>query len=520
MSHAREELASAIGAIAARLLGDPDVIRAVHAFARLLDESRTPPDGTGPITTVAPQAPTSEPAAEQGAESGGVEPRTPSVAPSRREPLRPLTLGQPRHPMPRSAHSGDPAEDSAAIDLGTIVERCRLKAEATRRAAERRRRSEVPADFEERVGSIDRDLQDRAHDLPGCSLWMSHPASNVAADPERAAELALAFEVVALSAELLQVLRDDEASAPLLTDALHLVAEAQSALRVLVESAGHSKDGDQYGLYSYLREVGAEHQIYIRRYMKLEDPADPARLPDLRALLLEFKLRIERDRGVGRERRKLLSKLKYHSRVLRDGGGTDADRRKVVEVAAQLVAGGLPPSTPEIRDHVEPVLGELSHVKEVPREFELVRREADHHRLFRSRPVEAASEPERPTAEVLEVASLLRGRSIVLICNVVNPEARDALVRAFDLAELDWIVAREHQSIERFKPNIARPEVALVLLTIRWSSHSFGDLKGFCDDLGKPFVQLPGGYNVNQVASQILTQASRKLRAGAEAAAV
>ena len=50
--------------------------------------------------------------------------------------------------------------------------------------------------------------------------------------------------------------------------------------------------------------------------------------------------------------------------------------------------------------------------------------------------------------------------------------------------------------------------MALVVLAIRWSSHSFGDVKGYCDQYGKPLVRLPAGYNPNQVAVQVLSQAS------------
>ena len=56
-----------------------------------------------------------------------------------------------------------------------------------------------------------------------------------------------------------------------------------------------------------------------------------------------------------------------------------------------------------------------------------------------------------------------------------------------------------------------RPEVALVLLAIRWSSHAFGDVQHFCDRHGKPLVRLPGGYSTNQVAAQILAQSSNVL---------
>src|SRR5690606_26167713 len=107
--------------------------------------------------------------------------------------------------------------------------------------------------------------------------------------------------------------------------------------------------------------------------------------------------------------------------------------------------------------------------------------------------------------------------SLVFIANVANPEAKDALIDAFDLDDIDWIITREHQSIAGFESHVARPEVALVLLPIRWSSHSFGDIKQFCDRYDKPLVRLRAGYNPNQVAVQILAQCSEKLRDGGDA---
>lgn len=60
---------------------------------------------------------------------------------------------------------------------------------------------------------------------------------------------------------------------------------------------------------------------------------------------------------------------------------------------------------------------------------------------------------------------------------------------------------------------MARSDVAAVLLAIRWSSHSYGDVKEYCDKYGKPLVYLTGGYNPNQVAHQILAQVGDRLRA-------
>jgi hypothetical protein len=55
--------------------------------------------------------------------------------------------------------------------------------------------------------------------------------------------------------------------------------------------------------------------------------------------------------------------------------------------------------------------------------------------------------------------------------------------------------------------------VAVVLLAIRWSSHGFGEVKEFCEKYSKPLVRLPGGYNANQVAHNIVTQVGERLAA-------
>ena len=69
-----------------------------------------------------------------------------------------------------------------------------------------------------------------------------------------------------------------------------------------------------------------------------------------------------------------------------------------------------------------------------------------------------------------------------------------------------WVATRPHEPTEMFEAPIARSDVALVLLAIRWTSHSYAGAKAFCDRHNKPLVRLPGGYNANQVAAQITAQ--------------
>jgi len=116
---------------------------------------------------------------------------------------------------------------------------------------------------------------------------------------------------------------------------------------------------------------------------------------------------------------------------------------------------------------------------------------------------------------VKAVARLLGGKSVVLIGGSRRRGAQESLERAFALEDLVWIETKEHQAVAAFEPLIARRDVALVLLAIRWSSHSFRDVKPDCDRHDKPLVRLPGGYNPNQVAAQILSQCSGQLESRA-----
>lgn len=84
-------------------------------------------------------------------------------------------------------------------------------------------------------------------------------------------------------------------------------------------------------------------------------------------------------------------------------------------------------------------------------------------------------------------------QNAALIGGVRLPEDHQALKAAVGLEDLVWFESRKHESIDVFEPYVARPEVAVELLAIRWSSHSLGDLKKFCDLHSEPMVRPPGG---------------------------
>jgi hypothetical protein len=93
---------------------------------------------------------------------------------------------------------------------------------------------------------------------------------------------------------------------------------------------------------------------------------------------------------------------------------------------------------------------------------------------------------------------------VVLIGGDCRPYAEESLRSAFGLTQLYWIETRPGESFYTFEPYVARPDVVVVLLLIRWASHGFGEVGKFCAKYEKPLVRLPTGYSPNQVAVKII----------------
>ena len=96
-----------------------------------------------------------------------------------------------------------------------------------------------------------------------------------------------------------------------------------------------------------------------------------------------------------------------------------------------------------------------------------------------------------------------------------RPSTEKRLREHLQLNELLWIDTQHGDSYKTFEPYIARPEVAVVLLAIRWASHSHSGTETLCEKHGKPFVRSAGSLGSNQVAHQIIEQCGDRLRASA-----
>lgn len=402
-------------------------------------------------------------------------------------------------------------------ELPMIDARCRLKAAACEWAEQRRQLLAQNVDFRTEIEPRDRDLIWQAKQLPDCFLWMSHSTAPSPADARAWKTLAACFRGMAHAIALIQrMLEDEDCSPELFERGVDLLAEAQSALRIAVTRvSGPPTDHDQARVFGWLKNVASERQIFIRRFMRLDDPADPDRASDLAERLDALTTQWEGRRGRKNVRKKALGRIRHKlSQLPADSAAQEyaAMWKSVAEDVDLLIADGMPPSNVELRDLLLEYVERFPSMAEMPKGFQLTVREIDNYLSTLPESDEAAiDEGDVVSESVAAAADMLAGKAVILIGGDRRPHAAEKLQQAFQLSELIWIDTRAHESVSGFEPYVARPEVAMVLLAIRWSSHSYGEVQDFCRTYGKPLVRLPGGYNPNQVAAQILEQCSQRL---------
>jgi flagellar biosynthesis chaperone FliJ len=299
-----------------------------------------------------------------------------------------------------------------------------------------------------------------------------------------------------MAVSLLQQLIDDGMEHNgFLKKALELAAEAQSALRMAVETVNARPDNDQVQIHHWIRQIADEKRIVIRRHMSLDDGADPTRWADLQDRINQFASEIDRIRKQATQRTKLLAKAQYHARVIGEGHGTVDDRRKVVEVVDALVSDGVPPSSTDLRDLLVPIIYDISDV-DAPSTFQRVLGEVERHL----------------------VSDACRGMTLVVI-GEEHSRAFDTLKSAFCLKEVVGVPVGADDFVEVIEQCVARPDVAAALLVICGDDDLFHEMEALCGQYGKK-VFLSKDCTPHQVAHSIFQQWRENRRANVGAAHV
>ncbi len=395
--------------------------------------------------------------------------------------------------------------------LELLAKRSRLKAEAMRWAKERRSLELAPDAPHLTLSERTQRLISQAHQLDACGLWMLSREADLPPD-ESMHILAACFDNLALAADIAGALdTQDWEDRDTLLAVFELLAESQSALRRALIECDLPADEEQTHAFYWLRRQTEQHSVYLERYMRLDNPADPADWETRSRRLHELEQRLTDARSQRRTQLELRKRLAYHAKRIRNATpGAEFvldDWKKVDDTAAALLQLGVRPSERELREELLPILELRPSQLDLPEAVRRIDIEIDRYLASK----EFDSSPPPPARErspaVLKAADLLRGKRIVLIGGVERPHSKLALERAFELQELEWITTREHESTAYLEAPIARDDTFMVLVLIRWASHSHSkDSMTLAKQLNKRPVRLTRGYNPNQVAEEILRQ--------------
>jgi len=463
-----------------RLAADPDSKQVLRQLAQIVLDSTS---GEGPVA-YAPAGETAPPlrrmrvaravGTTDGSFDEGISPR-PAVSGMESESIRGVDLGGRARTGLIDAGRSVGGEKFVPVDFALIEQRCRLKAEGARWAVARRRLLANRADFTTDVEPLDRDLIARAKLLPNCFLWLNHPNGPSSNDASRYDEVAACFETLAEAVALVRSMEDD-------------------------------KDRDPG-----LKHTANEQQIFIRRFMRLDDPGDPNLASDLQARIKAASGSVVEARKRIKQQKKVFSKLKHKCQVIQDQPESADDYWPLVyAMVDELYTGGVPSSHRDFRDSLLPIIEAIPEIEELPRSMQAVVKDLERH--LDTSP-DGGDEPleDRPHPDVLETGRLLKGRSLVLVGGDRRESAEQALIDALGLKAVHWVSTQDQDGLESLESAAGQPDVALVLLAIRWSSHSYTDVKAICEKHHKPLVRLPGGFSINQVASQVMAQTGGRL---------
>jgi hypothetical protein len=143
-------------------------------------------------------------------------------------------------------------------------------------------------------------LRARREDLEDCYAWMLDSPRPLPED-KYVEEVALCYDVVARAAELCIELEAEGALSPVpAPDLLFLLAESQSSLLTALAHCELRGDSDQRDLFLWLKDQTTRHRVYVDRHMRLDDPADSAKVLELRDRLEQAAKRIrEKSSGGG-----------------------------------------------------------------------------------------------------------------------------------------------------------------------------------------------------------------------------
>ena len=246
----------------------------------------------------------------------------------------------------RAAPKSEPRVDSAVAsrasaphdELAEIEANCRWKGEAARWAAERLLRIREGNDCRELDPLLGSEMADFASKLTDCFVWVQASESSDEADLSLLDDVGGCFETLAEALAAVSDVSAKNQGGKAIDRMLPLVAEAQSALRAALKRLGAPDDPDQLEVFEWVKTTAARQHVYLKRFMRADDVANPAGWPDLI-------VRIEAIALSGQLSRKQASDLEQIREPLariQNGEDVEQDWQAVIRIVDELVEGGVP----------------------------------------------------------------------------------------------------------------------------------------------------------------------------------
>jgi len=280
---------------------------------------------------------------------------------------------------PRGRGFDNRAQRSDNEELQLIEDRCRLKAKGARWAAERRRMINTGADFRVEIDPKDREIITLAKSIPDCFLWMNHPSGPSPANLNLFDDLAACFETLGDSVAVLRnMLPDAEAFPEVFNRAMDLAAEAQSMLRNAVYRIDGPNDNDQNAVFHWLKRTAAAMQVFIQRYMRADDTANPTKASELSDRIRQCEKELAKAKVKERERSKHMAKIRPLVRDLETASDKADQWLQIAEAVDDAVNSGLPVTDQELRNLISPLLRSIPKNSKYPEGFQTVLSEYEH----------------------------------------------------------------------------------------------------------------------------------------------
>jgi hypothetical protein len=401
----------------------------------------------------------------------------------------------------------DPHPVQATIPLETLADRLMLKVEAIAYATARRRRKAEGMDIRT-LDAEGKPLFSRAAELQRCYLWMMDPHGPALPDDASLDRIARVCENASLACRIVHEIdlhhADDR---ELMAEGFQLLAEAQSALRSAATAVDDDfEEPDQFNIFQWLRRQTKDRRILVRHYMTRDASADPSTHVELHQRLDRFRSRLATGRPPADAHESAAKRVAYHAKRVRDAIDSDDEWSRLFDAVAHAVASGLPPTDLRLRQLLAPLVDDLPD-RPIPEGAGRVFDAIDQH-LESALRTPDASVPREPSETLLRVRRLLSGRVAVLVGGQPREPARRRVQAALGLEELRWIPVAHHQSIDaELLPQFRRGDTDLFITLTRWRSHALGpQMREWCKTYDKLFVELPQGYNEEQIAHQIAGQ--------------